>query len=137
MLGDGECDEGQVWEAAMAASHYKLTNLIVFVDRNHLMIDGQTEDVMKLEPFADKWRAFGFDVKPVNGHSFRELSAAVDAALCAKDAPVVIIADTVKGCGVDFIENKVVSHYMGLDDENIRRAKDSIRRYHEQRVKEA
>lgn len=137
MVGDGECDEGQVWEAAMAASHYNLTNLIVFVDRNRLMIDGQTEDVMKLEPLDEKWKAFGFIVKRVGGHSFKELSEAVDFALAEKSAPVVIIADTVKGCGVDFIENKVVSHYMGLDDENIRRAKESIKKYHEQRAKGA
>lgn len=137
VLGDGECDEGQVWEAAMAASNYNLTNLVVFVDRNKLMIDGRTEDVMKLEPLAEKWEAFGFIVKQVSGHSFNELSDAIDFALAEKSAPVVIIADTVKGCGVDFIENKVVSHYMGLDDENIRRAKESIIKYHEQRMKGA
>jgi transketolase len=137
MLGDGECDEGQVWEAAMTASHYNITNLLVFVDRNRFMIDGPTETVMKLEPFAEKWSAFGFIVKQVNGHSFKELSAAIDYALQEKAAPVVIIADTVKGCGIDFIENQVISHYMGLDDENIRRAKESIRRYHENRVKGA
>lgn len=135
VLGDGECDEGQVWEAAMAASHYNTTNLILFVDRNRFMIDGQTESVMKLEPFADKWKAFGFIVKQVNGHSFRELSTAIDEALEEKTAPVVIIADTIKGCGVDFIENQVISHYMGLDDEKIRVAKESIRRYHENRIK--
>jgi transketolase len=137
LLGDGECNEGQVWEAAMAASHYNTTNLMVFVDRNHLMIDGPTESVMKLEPFAEKWKAFGFIVKQVNGHSFKELSAAIDFALQEKTAPVVIIADTVKGCGVDFIENRAESHYMGFDDENIRRAKESIRRYHENRLKGA
>lgn len=137
VLGDGECDEGQVWEAAMAASHYNTTNLILFVDRNHLMIDGPTETVMKLEPFAEKWKAFGFIVKQVNGHSFKELSAAIDYALQEKTAPVVIIADTVKGCGVDFLENQVISHYMGLDDDNIRRAKESIIKYHGNRVKGA
>jgi transketolase len=137
LLGDGECDEGQVWEAAMAASHYKTTDLILFVDRNHFMIDGNTENVMKLEPFAEKWKAFGFIVKQVNGHSFRELAVAIDYALEEKEAPVVIIAETVKGCGVDFIENQVISHYMGLDDEKIRQAKESIRRYYEKRVKGA
>jgi len=137
LLGDGECDEGQVWEAAMAASHYNTTNLILFVDRNHYMIDGPTENVMKLEPFADKWRAFGFIVKEVNGHSLRELSEAADYALEEKTAPVVIIADTVKGCGVDFIENQAISHYMGLDDEKIRQAKESLQRYYENRVKGA
>ena len=137
MLGDGECDEGQVWEAAMAAANYNTTNLTVFVDRNHLMLDGRTEEVMKLEPFAEKWKAFGFIVRQVNGHDFRALSDAIDYALEEKTAPVVIIADTVKGCGVDYIENLVISHYMGLDDENIRKAKESIRRYHENRKKGA
>ncbi len=137
VLGDGECDEGQVWEAAMSASHYNLTNLILFVDRNHFMIDGETETVMKLEPFAEKWKAFGFIVKEVNGHNLRDLSAAIEFAQQEKSAPVVIIADTIKGCGVDFIQNKATSHYMGLDDEKIAEAKASLQRYYEQRVKGA
>jgi transketolase len=135
LLGDGECDEGQVWEAAMAASHYNATNLITIVDRNQFMIDGPTESVMKLEPFAEKWKAFGFIVKEVNGHSLEELSSAIEYALAEKSAPVVIIAHTIKGCGVDFIENKATSHYMGLDDEKIKQAKESLQRYYEKRVK--
>ncbi|MEZ4578975.1 MAG: transketolase [Desulfobacterales bacterium] len=78
LLGDGECNEGSVWEAAMAAGQFNVTNLITIVDRNHLMIDGTTEEVMGLEPFSDKWEAFGFIVKEVDGHSFKELADAID-----------------------------------------------------------
>ncbi|MGD0276549.1 MAG: 1-deoxy-D-xylulose-5-phosphate synthase N-terminal domain-containing protein [Syntrophales bacterium] len=77
LLGDGECNEGTTWEAAMATSHYKLTNLITIVDRNKFSVDGNTEDVMALEPFSDKWRSFGFIVREVNGHSWTELSGAI------------------------------------------------------------
>ncbi|MDA3821252.1 MAG: thiamine pyrophosphate-dependent enzyme, partial [Bacteroidales bacterium] len=80
ILGDGECNEGSIWEAAMAAAHFKTTNLITFVDRNKLMIDGCTEDIMCVEPFADKWKSFGFIVKEVNGHDFEELAEAIDYA---------------------------------------------------------
>jgi transketolase len=126
VVGDGECDEGSIWEAAMAAHHYKLHNLTCFVDRNGLMIDGPTEEVMSLEPLADKWTAFGWTVKAANGHDFRELAAAIDFARGHKDAPVVVIAHTVKGKGVDFMENQPGWHYGGLDSELIARAKRSI-----------
>jgi len=128
ILGDGECNEGSVWEAAMAAGHFKTTNLITFVDRNRLMIDGRTEEVMSLEPFADKWRAFGFDVREVDGHSFGQLTEAIDAALAATEKPVLIIANTIKGKGVDFMENDVRWHYGGLDTDLIALAKDSVDR---------
>jgi transketolase len=128
ILGDGECNEGSVWEAAMAASHHRVTNLVAFVDRNRLMIDGGTEEVMGLEPFADKWRAFGWIVKEVDGHSFQELSDAIDAAQKEARGPVVIIANTVKGKGVDFMENDVRWHYGGLDTDLIEKAKESVDR---------
>ena len=112
----------------MAASHYKLTNMITFVDRNKLMIDGETEEVMGLEPFSDKWKAFGFIVKEINGHSFKALSEAIDDARSEKTAPVVIIAHTVKGKGVDFMENDVKWHYGGLDTDLIEKAKQSVDR---------
>ncbi len=133
LLGDGECDEGSVWEAAMSASHYKVSNLVTLVDRNKCMIDGPTEEVMKLEPFADKWKAFGFIVKEVDGHSFKQLSEAIDFALAEKSAPVVIIAHTVKGCGVDFMEGDYRWHYGGLDSEKIRESKESLKRHYEKR----
>ncbi|HCM28530.1 MAG TPA: transketolase [Treponema sp.] len=134
LLGDGECDEGSVWEAAMAAAHFKAVNLVTIVDRNRCMIDGPTEEVMALEPFADKWRAFGFEVVEADGHDFDSLSAAVERALAAKDKPVVIIADTVKGAGIDFIENDYKWHYGSFDAEKAAKAKESLARYHERRI---
>ena len=133
LLGDGECDEGSIWEAAMAASHYNVTNMITIVDRNKCMIDGPTEDVMKLEPFADKWKAFGFIVKEVNGHSFKELSLAIDYCLNEKSAPVVIIAHTIKGCGIDFMENDYRWHYGSVDSEGYKRCRESLEKYYEKR----
>lgn len=133
LLGDGECNEGSVWEAAMAASHFKVTNMITIVDRNKCMIDGPTEDVMKLEPFADKWKAFGFIVKEVNGHSFKELSLAIDYSLNERSAPVVIIAHTIKGCGIDFMENDYRWHYGSVDSEGYKRCKESLEKYYEKR----
>jgi transketolase len=118
LLGDGECDEGMVWEAAMAASHFKLGNLTAIVDRNGFSLDGPTEEVMSLEPFADKWRAFGWEVMEVNGHDFGELLHAFGNVPPAKsDIPTCIIADTIKGKGVSFMENTAEWHYGGLDEE--------------------
>ncbi|MDU1414378.1 MAG: transketolase [Clostridium sp.] len=136
LLGDGECDEGSVWEAAMAISHYRATNVITIVDRNRCMIDGPTEDVMKLEPFEDKWKAFGFIVKQVNGHSFKELSKAIDFALAEEEKPVVIIANTFKGCGVDFMQDNYKWHYGSLDPERIKHSKISLEKYFNERIKE-
>ena len=128
ILGDGECNEGSVWEAAMAAAHFKVTNLITFVDRNRLMIDGKTEEIMSVEPFADKWRAFGFIVKEVDGHNYAALSDAIDFAHAEKSSPVMIIADTVKGKGVDFMENQVKWHYGSIDSELTEKAHSSVDR---------
>ena len=126
LMGDGECCEGSVWEAAMSAPHFKLGNLIGIVDRNRYMIDGETEDVMPLEPFADKWRAFGWDVVEVDGHDFDQLDEALSKAWAATDVPVLILAHTIKGKGVDFMENNVVYHYASADSELCARAKASI-----------
>ncbi len=134
LLGDGECDEGEVWESAMAAAHFKATNLVTIVDRNKCMIDGPTEDVMALEPFADKWRAFGFEVIEADGHDFDSLAAAFDKAAVAKDKPVVIIANTIKGCGIDFISGDYKWHYGGFDGEKTAKAKESLARFHAARV---
>ena len=123
VLGDGECNEGSIWEAAMAAAHYKTTNLITIVDRNKFSVDGPTEKVMALEPFADKWKSFGFIVKEVDGHGYRALSMAIEEAQVEKKAPVLIMAHTVKGKGVDFMENDVRWHYGGLDSDKLEGAK--------------
>ncbi len=133
ILGDGECDEGSNWEAAMAASQFKATNLISFVDRNRCMIDGCTEDVMGLEPFADKWKAFGFIVKDIDGHNFNELAQAIDFALENKEAPVMIIANTSKGAGIDFMENDYKWHYGAIDEDKYNSAKASLDKYYETR----
>ncbi len=110
LLGDGECDEGQVWEAAMAAAHFKVDNLTAIVDNNGLQIDGCNCDVMNLEPFADKWRAFGWHVLEIDGHDFAQIRDALAQAKQIKGQPTVIIAHTVKGRGVSFMENNVDFH---------------------------
>ena len=137
ILGDGECDEGSNWEAAMSAAHFKVDNVISFVDRNKCMIDGRTEDVMSLEPFSDKWRAFGFIVKEVDGHNFNELSEAIDFALENKGAPVMIIANTIKGEGIDFMEDNYLWHYGAIDDEKYAKAKESLDKHYAKRVARA
>lgn len=128
ILGDGECDEGSVWEAAMSAAHFKVTNLVTFVDRNKMMIDGLTEEIMGLEPFADKWRAFGFIVKEIDGHDFKALADAIDYAHGEKSAPVVIICHTKKGKGIDFMEDLVKWHYGSIDSELAAKAHESVNR---------
>ena len=137
ILGDGECDEGSNWEAAMSINAFHATNVISFVDRNKCMIDGRTEDVMSLEPFADKWRAFGFIVKEVDGHNFNELSEAIDFALENKGAPVMIIANTIKGEGIDFMEDNYLWHYGAIDDEKYAKAKESLDKHYAKRVARA
>jgi transketolase len=110
LLGDGECDEGQVWEAAMAAAHFKLDNLAAIVDRNDQQIDGWTCDVMDLEPFVGKWQAFGWHTIEVDGHDFTQLAGAFEQARLIKGRPTVIVAHTVKGRGVSFMENNPYFH---------------------------
>ena len=110
LLGDGECDEGQVWEGAMAAAHFKVDNLVAIVDNNGLQIDGWNRDVMNLDPFNRKWQAFGWHVIEVNGHDLSQLSLALEQAKLVKGQPTVIIAHTIKGKGVSFMENNVDFH---------------------------
>ncbi len=126
LLGDGECDEGSVWEAAMSAAHYELDHLVAIVDRNKAMIDGMTADVMKLEPFADKWAAFGWHVIEVDGHSIPELAAAFEEAKATSGKPVVVIANTVKGEGIDFIAGDYKWHYGSFGGEKIDQARAAI-----------
>lgn len=105
LMGDGEMQEGQIWEAAMSASHYKLDNLCAFVDLNGLQIDGCVDDVMDIAPLDAKWVAFGWNVIKIDGHSFPEILDALDTAKKVKGKPTVIIAKTIKGKGVSFMEN--------------------------------
>lgn len=110
MLGDGECEEGQVWEAAMFASHYKLDNLCLLVDFNGLQIDGHVNDVAGLEPIDTKFASFGFEVIKIDGNDFEQIEAALEKAKTIKDKPTVIIAKTIKGKGVSYMENQVGWH---------------------------
>jgi len=105
LMGDGELDEGSVWESAMSSAHYKLSNLCGIVDFNGLQIDGKLEDVMNTVSLVKKWEAFGWNTIPVDGHSMKELTEALDKAKSYKDGPTVIVAKTVKGQGVSFMEN--------------------------------
>lgn len=105
MIGDGELQEGQIWEAAMTAAHYKLDNVCAFVDSNNLQIDGNVDAVMGVEPLDKKWEAFGWNVLSIDGHNFEEIFAALEAAKACKGKPTLILAKTVKGKGVSFMEN--------------------------------
>ncbi len=122
MLGDGECDEGQVWEAAMSAAHYCLDNLVAIVDRNGIQNDRFTDEVMKLEPLADKWRSFGWHAIEIDGHSFPDVLGALEETRSVKDKPVVIIAATVKGKGVSFMENNPDFHGRAPSAEQLEQA---------------
>jgi len=110
MLGDGELEEGQVWEAAMFASHQKLDNLCLMIDNNGLQIDGPVAEIGGPEPIDEKFRSFGFDVQIINGHNFDEIETAFDHAKTVKGKPCVIIAKTIKGKDVSYMENQVSWH---------------------------
>lgn len=127
LLGDGELDEGQVWEAAMAASHYKIDNLTAIVDFNGLQLDGYTKDIMSLEPLDEKWKAFGWHVIEINGHDMTEILDALDAAVEIKHKPAVIIAHTIKGKGVSFMENQVQYHGKALTEEQLEKALEELK----------
>ena len=122
VLGDGELDEGQVWEAAMAASHFKIDNLTAIVDYNGMQLDGFTRDIMSIEPLAEKWSAFGWEVIEIEGHNMYAILDALDAAEKIKAKPTVILAHTIKGKGVSFMENQVYYHGKPLSEESLKRA---------------
>jgi transketolase len=126
LLGDGECDEGQIWEAAMLSSHYKLDNLTAIIDRNGLQIDGPTEKIMCLESIAEKWRAFGWHVIEVDGNKIEEIIKALDNAKNIKGQPTVIIAHTFKGKGVSFIEWINAFHGRALNKEEMKKALEEL-----------
>ena len=110
VMSDGEQEEGQIWEAAMFAAKYKLRNLVGLIDRNNIQIDGYTEDIMPLEPFIDKWKAFGWHVLEVDGHNIREIIDACSEAKAIAEKPTVIICHTIPGKGVDFMEYRYEWH---------------------------
>ena len=126
LLGDGEIEEGQVWEAMMFASHYKLDNLLVFVDNNNLQIDGAVSDVMSPYPIDEKFAAFGLFVQTVDGHDFDAIDEAVKRAEAEKGRPSAIVLKTVKGKGVSFMENQVGWHGKAPNDEQYHAAMEEL-----------
>ncbi len=117
LLSDGECDEGSTWEAAMFSAHHKLSNLTAIIDYNKLQSLTTTEKTLSLEPFEDKWRAFGWDVKRCDGHDHKSLIRSLASSDSKMEKPRVVICDTTKGKGVSFMENSVLWHYRAPNDE--------------------
>jgi transketolase len=118
IIGDGESQEGEVWEAAMTAAHYKLNNLIVFTDSNKLQIEGKVEDILGVQPLDEKWKAFGWNVMSIDGHDVQQINDAIDNAKECMDKPTMIILNTIKGKGVSFIEALgAANHHMAITEE--------------------
>lgn len=126
VLGDGECQEGSIWEAAMTAAHYHLDNVVVVVDRNGVQEDGPTEEIMALEPFAEKWRSFGWAVEEIDGHDLGALKSSLHRVPFTAGKPTVVIARTVKGKGVSFAEGNHAWHYGRLSADERARAMADI-----------
>ena len=122
ICGDGEIEEGQIWEAAMTSSHYKLDNLCVIVDNNNLQIDGEVSQVMNIYPIDEKFKSFGFEVINIDGHNIEEIIQAFEQAKKVKGKPTAIIANTIKGKGVSFMENKAEWHGKAPNEEQYRQA---------------
>lgn len=122
LLGDGEVQEGIIWEAAMSAAHYKLDNMIAFLDYNGLQIDGDVESVMNINPIEDKFKTFGWNVITIDGHDFDQIFAALDMAKDTVDKPTMIIAKTIKGKGVSFMENQASWHGSAPSEEQFQQA---------------
>ena len=137
ILGDGECQEGCVWEAAMAAAHFKLDNLIVIVDRNGLQLDDTTEKILSIEPFAAKWDAFGWIVIEIDGTSIREILMALNTAKDLLGKPVVIISYMIKGQGVSFMEHIKKFHGIPLNQEELHLAFSQLDNYKNLLIKKA
>ncbi len=119
LLGDGELQEGQVWEAALTAAQHRLSNVCAIVDNNHVQLDGRTSQIKRMEPLADKWRAFGWNVLEVDGHNLAALYDAYQSALSKKEMPTMIVAETIKGKGVSFMENQAGWHGVAPDAQQL------------------
>jgi transketolase len=131
LLGDGECDEGQVWEAAMLSSQYQLDNLCAVIDRNQFQIDNMTEKIMALEPLAAKWESFGWNVITINGHNFAELISCLDFSRVVPHKPTMIIANTIKGRGISFMECQNSFHGRCLTADEMKTALQELEDSHE------
>lgn len=127
LVGDGEIEEGQIWEAAMTSSHYKLDNLCVIVDNNNLQIDGEISEVMSVYPIKEKFQSFGFEVFEVNGNDIDELITVFQKAKTVKNKPTAIIAKTIKGKGVNFMENQVSWHGKAPKEEEYKLAIEELK----------
>ncbi len=128
ILGDGELEEGQIWEAAMSANKYKLDNLCVIIDNNNLQIDGTIDEVMSSKPIDEKFRSFGFEIINIDGHNLEEIKSAFEVARNIKNKPVCIIANTIKGKGVSYMENKPEWHGKAPNDEEYKKAVEDIKK---------
>ncbi len=128
LIGDGESQEGAVWEAAMAASHHKLDNLVVILDKNQVQETGKTKDIMNIDPAPDKWKAFGFEVFDIDGHNMEEIVKGLDKADKIKGKPVMIVANTIKGKGVSFMELNHKFHGKAPNDEQFEKAMKELRK---------
>lgn len=122
MIGDGESNEGQIWEAAMCGAHLKVGNLTAFLDYNGLQVDGTVDQIMSLSPLSDKWRAFGWHVLETDGHDIAQILSAISEARSVNDRPSIIIAKTIKGKGVSFVENRVEWHAGSFTEEQTTQA---------------
>lgn len=129
LMGDGETQEGSIWEAAMSAAHYKLDNLIGIVDRNQIQIDGHTEDIMSLEPYAAKWKSFGWAVEEINGHDMGEIIRVLKKVPFYPNKPSLIISNTIKGKGISFMENTAKWHGGAPHGELADKAKEEVAPY--------
>ena len=127
ILGDGELEEGQIWEAAMTSHHYKLDNLCVIVDNNNLQIDGKVEDVMNIYPIEDKFKSFGFETIQIDGHNITQIMEALGQARKTKGKPTAIIAKTVKGKGVSYMENQAGWHGKAPNEDEYKRAINELK----------
>lgn len=127
LMSDGECNEGSVWEAAMFAPNHKLDNLVTIIDYNKFQALGKTNEINNLEPFAEKWEAFGWSVREINGHDFKEIIETLEKVPFKKDKPSMIIAHTIKGKGVSFMENEIRWHYMHPNDDEYKLALEELK----------
>jgi len=122
LMSDGEMDCGTTWESALIASHHRLDNLLIIIDANKLQAMGKVKDILNIEPLKDKWQAFGWEVREIDGHNFEEIEKALTDPATAKEKPIVIIARTIKGKGVSFMEENNIWHYKAPSEEEYQRA---------------
>ncbi len=127
LISDGECDEGAIWEAALFSSHHRLDNLVCLIDYNKLQAFGRTNEVLKIEPLKDKWQAFGWQVREVDGHNFEQMEKALANIPFAKNKPSLLIAHTIKGKGISYMEDKLEWHYKNPTEEDYKKALEELR----------